>query len=316
MKAMPKSMQSAITDLICDWLSCLYRQLRSRMPRKIKTYAPLRKMNALLVRMLKREYAEIHGQKMFVGSDSMALSVLRFYEPYSTEIVTREVKEGQVVLDLGANIGYYTLLFAQLVGGQGKVFAFEPIPELFAMLNRNVELNSHRNVTTVRKAVSDRTMKGKIYVSSHRENHNLFDSTDNVGTVEVDMVSLDDYFAGWAGGIDFVKMDVEGAEALALAGMKNLVRRNRKLKILTEFRPRGLKMSGVPPQEFLEMLSTSGFLLYQIDQWKRNSKLVRIPDLLKEAERDDLYITNLLCLPRGDESWSAGVPSGDADSFF
>ena len=74
-----------------------------------------------------------------------------------TDVVTKEIQPGDTVLDLGANIGYFTLLFAKLVGNNGIVFAFEPEPQNIALLTKNIKINNYKNVTLVPKAVSNTT---------------------------------------------------------------------------------------------------------------------------------------------------------------
>jgi len=68
---------------------------------------------------------------MFLEEDALNLSVNGVYEKFLTEVVKKEIKEGGVVLDIGSHIGYFTLIFARLVGKTGKVFAFEPAPSSF-----------------------------------------------------------------------------------------------------------------------------------------------------------------------------------------
>src|SRR5512138_2867115 len=98
-------------------------------------------------RTLSPPTAQVHGQTMYLDpGDSMGLAIQGTYEPEETEAVLRSVKSGMVVVDIGANIGYYTLLFARLVGPQGRVIAFEPDPATFALLKKNVDSNQHRNV--------------------------------------------------------------------------------------------------------------------------------------------------------------------------
>jgi len=69
-----------------------------------------------------------------------------FFEKYETKLFKKSIKRGMVVLDIGANIGYYTLLAARLVGDEGKVFAFEPDPYNYSLLRKNIEANRYNNV--------------------------------------------------------------------------------------------------------------------------------------------------------------------------
>ena len=126
---------------------------------------PIRVVHDFIIPHLKTTLAEVQGHKMFLDSkDALGLSINEIYEPLETEFVKKEVKKGNVVLDIGANIGYYTLIFAKLVGENGKVFAFEPDPTNFALLKKNVEMNGYKNVVLVQRAVSNKTGKLKLYL--------------------------------------------------------------------------------------------------------------------------------------------------------
>ena len=107
----------------------------------------------------------VEGHKMFLDSvDTFHLCTNGYHEPIETDLIKKHVKRGDVVLDLGANIGYFTLILPRLVGEEGKVFAFEPDPENFALLKKNVEINSYQNVVLVQKAVSNRNGKATLYL--------------------------------------------------------------------------------------------------------------------------------------------------------
>lgn len=133
---------------------------------RIGKFYHIRVAHNFIISHLKTTFAEVDGHKMFLDSkDSLNLSINGIYEPLQTELVKKEIKKGDVVLDIGANIGYYTLIFAKLVGEDGKVFVFEPAPTNFSFLKKNVEINSYKNVVLVQKAVSNKTGKLKLYLS-------------------------------------------------------------------------------------------------------------------------------------------------------
>src|SRR5262245_13382224 len=117
-------------------------------------------MNAILN---ERQTVNIHGNRMVLheqASDvviSRELAEKQIFEPFETKLVLENICRGDWVIDVGANIGYYTLLFAQKVGQRGRVFAFEPDPENFELLEHNVRQNGYDNVVLVNKAVAEKT---------------------------------------------------------------------------------------------------------------------------------------------------------------
>lgn len=103
---------------------------------------------------------EIQGHKMFIEpADGLEFLIKPHHEEFETEIFKKEIKKGDTVLDLGAHIGYYTLLAAKLVGEKGKVFAFEPEPTNFALLKKNIKINNYQNVIPVQKPFLIKTEK-------------------------------------------------------------------------------------------------------------------------------------------------------------
>lgn len=150
------------------------------------------------------------------------------------------------------------------------VFAFEPDPENFRLLERNIQLNDFGNITVVPKAVSD--VRGTTQLFLDAANYGAPSlCQSNVptpqGTVEVEMVRLDDFFGGmaWTQAIDLLRMDVQGAERLVLDGAGKLLEHPRLL-IVMEFWPVGLRNLGTDPQQFLTWLEDCGFRIAIIDE--------------------------------------------------
>jgi len=197
--------------------------------------------------------------------DTLGLSLGRAHEPHIIELIKKQIAEGDVVIDLGANIGYFTLIFSKLVGPRGKVFAFEPDPTNFSILKENVSLNKCLNVTLIQKAVSKYSHKGTIYLNDeNRGDHRIFDSGDNREKIDgIEITSLDDYFDTSKIKIDFIKMDIQGSEILALKGMEKILEENKNIKILAEFWPNGFKKAKTDPKEFFEILEKYDFCFYE-----------------------------------------------------
>ncbi len=273
------------------------RIIRSFLGQNIGSFYLFGIINRLMVSFLKSNFAEVQGQKMFLDKkDVLGLSINGVYEPLETKLVRKEVKKGDVVLDIGANIGYYTLIFAKLVGKKGRVFAFEPDPTNFALLKKNISINGYKNVILVPKAVAGKTERRKLYlIKDNPGGHRLYDSPQSDRSLEVEAISLDDYFRGNNLRIDFIKMDIEGAEKEAILGMINLLKRNRKAKIVTEFNPLELKNFGNKPSEYLKLLEKLGFKFWKINEQEKKIESIEIPELLKTYTPEKRNYTNLLC---------------------
>lgn len=260
---------------------------------------PLRVLNSRLIPFLKSDFVELDGHKIFLDpKDSLRLSTRGYFEPYITELMQKEIKTGDVAVDIGANIGYHTLLMAKLVGNKGKVYAFEPHPGNFALLKKNVEANGYKNVVLEQKAVSDKNGKVKLYldVDGRTTQHSLLKSDYTKDKpIEVCSAALDGYFNGKP--VDFIKMDIEGAEHHAVLGMSELLRNNNGIKIILEFTPVHLERLGINPEEHIKLLRGLGFNLLNVNE---KDKVLEV----FEIDKIPVYITkrfegsintNILC---------------------
>ncbi len=258
-----------------------------------------RHIEGLMRKAIRGDTAVILGHRMFLGvNDDLGLSVDGIFTPQETAAFQGEVRQGDTVIDIGANIGYFTLLFARLVGPRGQVFAFEPEPINFELLRRNVELNGYCNVTLVPKAVSDASGTARLYLAEHKGDGRIFDSHDGRGSIPIETIRLDDFLKDYEGRIDFIKMDIQGAEPAALRGMTKLLERHRQARIILEFWPIGLKLFGEEPEAFLRSLTDLGFGLWNLDEQCARTLPTTIPELLDRypmQEENFFNHTNLLC---------------------
>jgi FkbM family methyltransferase len=259
---------------------------------------PVRITNKIVNSRFKNKTFHVHEHRMFLNEGLFNLSLGSSFEPLETEIVKKEIKNGNVVVDIGANIGYYTLIFANLVGKEGKVFAFEPSPDNFALLQKNIEINNYQNVKLEQIAVSNKSGKTKLYLTVNPGDNRIYDLHDNSNSLEVVTIRMDDYFSSYDGKIDFIKMDIQGAEWAAIQGMPLLLKKNKNIKILTEFCPPLIKGFKIEPAEFLKLLLKHNFKIYNINTRKMKMEPTNIDELLKTypPENDDIFrnSTNLL----------------------
>ena len=167
------------------------------------------------------------------------------------------IKPGMRVLDLGANIGFYTVLFSKLVGANGKVFTFEPDAQNYEHLEENTK--TLYNVTIEKKAVSDKTGKINLYISKDLNvDHQSYDIGEGRDYEEADAIALDDYFLDNVK-IDFIKIDIQGYEPVALKGMSKIIRQPGKMTVFGELWPYGLQKAGSSAEEYLQFLKKHGF---------------------------------------------------------
>jgi len=253
---------------------------------------------------VRSEYVEIDGQKLFLDKeDSLLLSTRKNnFDRFEIECLKQLIKEGDTVVDLGANIGYYTLILAQLVGKSGHVYAFEPDPLNFEILSKNVKENKHDNVTLVQKAISDKNGKVKLYVSKRNlASHRIFDAEDKRKSIEVDVTTLDEYFQKFEKPVNFIKMDVEGAEGATILGASKIIEDSKNLVIMMEYFPKWIEKFGDVPEEILKSLIEKKFKLFNIN--KKNKKLdtILITNFVKEYNEQKKNYTNLLCI-KGENS--------------
>ena len=172
----------------------------------------------------------IQGRKMFLapkGSYPSPDMIVDRYEKGTTDLFRELLKPGMVVVDVGANVGYFSLLAAELVGSSGKVYAFEPEPGNHGVLQKNIEINSLSNIQVEEMAVSDNSGVADFFLSElDSGSHSLFgDAARGIReSVQVTTTTLDAFLEaeGWPN-IDLVKIDVEGAEDLVFDGARNLL---------------------------------------------------------------------------------------------
>ena len=246
----------------------------------------------------------VQGRKMYVNTQDEAVAIPLLtegvYEKYETKLVQELIKPGMIVLDIGANIGYYTLIAARLVGSKGIVYAFEPEANNYGLLVKNIEKNGILNVISIQKAISNKCEKKELFLAKDGALASL--SEDNTliqkkGSEEVEAVTLDDYFENIIGNnkVDFIKLDVQGAEGLVVEGAKEILE-NNNLKLTMEFWPWGIKNLGTDPLKLLHKLQNFGFkikLVDEINQCTRHIGILRLLKNIKNAKKSD-YVNLLL----------------------
>ena len=180
------------------------------------------------------------------------------HEPESTRRYWRAIEPGMLVVDGGANMGGYSLLASRRAGPAGRVFSFEPDPRNFARLAARVRRCA--NVRPIPKAIADKSGQSLLFLDTFHAGHSLVDGRVGERGILVEVTSLDDFVRELGlPGLDVVKLDIEGAELLALDGMQQLLRGARRPVILCEVHP------PITPEELIAKVEAHGYRASVLD---------------------------------------------------
>lgn len=245
---------------------------------------------------LKPKSVIVDGSRLILDKDdSMRLSILGVYEPTTVKHFLKTIKRGDIVLDIGAHIGYYTVMAARRVGKKGRVYAFEPNLDNCALLTKNLKINGYKNAILVSKAVANITKKTKLFLSRTSTGmHSLIDIDNDSESILVETISLDDFFGLHPPPISVIKMDIEGGEYSALEGMSRILKKSKNLTIFAEFSPYAIKKAKKSPRVFLNLLKHFGFKLYSIEESKNSLIPIQIDNFISACPIDRDWHVNLM----------------------
>lgn len=209
---------------------------------------------------------------------SSYISIAKSYELTTSAIFTSLVRRGSTIFDVGANVGWFTLLAARLSGPTGRVVSFEPEPTNFGLLTKSLELNHFGNVKLLQEAASDFDGKLTLYLTTAANMPGSHSTIRDfgMGSISIDATRLDRVASDL--GIDTIqllKIDVEGAEAKVLLGARSLLDGHKIQNIILEWNPEA--WASVP--DFIQRIFRE-FEVYEIGPPK--------PSPLKEVKADDL----------------------------
>jgi FkbM family methyltransferase len=184
------------------------------------------------------------------------------FEVPETKFIRRCVKPGWTVIDVGANLGYYTLVLSKLVGPQGRVYAFEPSTLNHKMLRKNIELNGATNVRPFQLALGAR--QGVVPLTPSPKGHHELThvTTADAATEYVPMTTLDRFASEHhLGLVNLIKMDIEGSELFFLQGAVGMLERCAPV-LLFELHPLLLSAFGAYPSDVANILQRYGYSLF------------------------------------------------------
>lgn len=210
------------------------------------------------------ESQSVLAESLFVGHG---------FEDSEMNLLKRLVKPGMTVLDIGANVGMYSLAFSRRVGRKGMVYAFEPYPPVFRTLTENIRNSPYPNIFPINQACSNVSGVSDFFVfpegmdvfnslGASSRNHGKIEA---LGKMRVKTVTLDDFsLEAGVKKIDLVKIDVEGAEEKVFQGAKRILQENPELGILSEFYEPSARQCGCSLAGLESLLRSYGFKMWYI----------------------------------------------------
>jgi len=210
----------------------------------------------------------VDGDRLYVASLDRWLAALGWkvglLERGERRLMARIVRPGMVAVDVGANVGVHTLRLARAVGAAGRVHALEPEPGNFRLLARAVRESGLAQVRLHAAAAADGAGTLHLYLSPvNRGDHRLHPDADARHEVTVDAVVLDELLADEPH-VDFVKIDVQGAEVFVLRGLRRTLGRRPAAGVVCELSPALQRRAGTDPEEFFALFRAAGLAPHRI----------------------------------------------------
>jgi FkbM family methyltransferase len=265
--------------------SNLRRRLAPLIRPLLEHFPPLRFLAVAILKIKQRGSMERCGLQFELPSGDFGVTLeaesTGEYEPVTTHIMQSILKEGMTFVDIGAHVGLFTLPATKWVGEAGRVVAFEPHPDNFAMLSRNAKVNN-LHPKLVNAAVSNNAGSVQLHASMFNSgDHQIYHSASRK-SIEVSCVKLDEFFSS-EDRIDLIKMDVQGAESAAFHGMERLLQNNTSLKVIWELSPAQLNDAGADAVSLLGWLASLGYSFTIIDDVTGDVEPASAEDVLRRC---------------------------------
>ena len=231
----------------------------------------------------------LEGFSMFITKRYAGHYFNNKYERFSSDLFLNFIKEDSVVVDVGANYGYYSLL-AHSKNRNGKIYSIEPVKENLEVLSKSIKENSFKNIYIIDVAISDFIGEAEFNVTEASDSAGFYEhpftKTYEKRTVKVE--TLDNLFKDKK--IDILKIDTEGNEIKVIQGAKNVIKNNPQMKIFIEFAPLCLKMAGENPDSLISTLINYGFSVIML-----NEDIRKVYELKKGSDWQNLISENDYC---------------------
>lgn len=231
-------------------------------------------INKLLLLVIP-EYIEKGKSRIYLNSEDPVISSALFfgiYENAETVFLKRNLGEKDLFIDVGANIGYYSVMALEKIGDGGIILSIEPEPKSYEILQKNIAINNGDGISRLFSfALSDKLGKQNLYLSKDNKGDNrLFDFNEGGDIIEIETTTLDLLLDKECIDISnrktFIKIDVQGGEGNVLEGMRESITKCNNIIILMEFWPQGLQNMQFDPLSVLNDLESCGFVLSELTQ--------------------------------------------------
>lgn len=208
----------------------------------------------------------VHGeQDQFVSRRIREEGV---WEPYESSLILKLLRPGDVFVDVGANIGYFSALAASVVGDEGAVFAFEPDPDNFRLLQASAALNGQQNcIMPVQAALSDMTGEGQLFLAEgNLGDHQVYAGEEARPSLPIALYQGSDFLRSRLQRLDLLKVDTQGSEFHVIAGLLPLLLSlQRKPRVIIELTPYSLRQAGATGRALIELLAQLAQPMWMID---------------------------------------------------
>lgn len=277
----------------------IYKEIISKFS-KGKGYGKNRYIKKILDAMdkiFRDEFVIVYGHKMHLPKYGFDIySTKGIYGELDTLTVEKIVNKGDYVVDIGAAIGYYTLILSRIVGNDGKVFSFEPKKDRFELLKENISLNGYDNVETLNNAIFPKDKSPQFFKPKGEKGglrHLEKKQSTHIEKIDVITIDLDSFFKNLKLNekISFVKIDVDGSELFVLQSMLSILK-NKNLTLFLEWDMDASKRSGCEPLEILNILKKFDFRIFYPNYTQNKYFLINVDELPLLTSNNTI---NLVC---------------------
>ena len=211
------------------------------------------------------------------------------YEEYTRNVISSSAITGSIAIDVGANVGLHTIPLSAKVGKSGRVIAFEPDPDNYNLLRRNIKNNNLLNVTAYNIGLSSKTEVNTLYQSSTNRGSlslckdNVEGTSPQLKPITIELTTADEFLKDLSLPVSLIKIDVEGAEPLVLQGMTGLLNINPDAIIVFEFIPEYVNNFGIVPLDFLKWIENLGYTLSLINEEEQKITVASAEEIVNSS---------------------------------